>query len=104
MIKQFSIIKKQRARAAYAPVSLEGAEPAAINEEVAAEHASDDAESAAEQEKTKGTCATLWHLKGNLIYMVCIWGLTCLYFIITNIQYWVTLYFIDSLGASTSSA
>ena len=66
------------------------------------EHVSDDDES--EEDKTKGTCATMWHLKGNLIYMVCIWGLTCLYFIITNIQYWVTLYLIDSLHSSTSSA
>jgi hypothetical protein len=36
--------------------------------------------------------------------MMCISGLTCLYFIITNIQYWVTLYLIDNIGATQSAA
>jgi MFS transporter, Spinster family, sphingosine-1-phosphate transporter len=36
--------------------------------------------------------------------MVCICGLTCLYFIITNIQFWVTLYLINIIGATESMA
>ena len=97
MLKQYSRIRKHRARAElYQGLSLENAEQAAINQD---QEVSDDESS---QEEEKGTCATLWHLKGNLIYMMCISGLTCLYFIITNIQYWVTLYLIDNIGATES--
>ena len=104
MLKQYKRIKKQRARAQYAaPVILNSEEPGTAINEDATDPSEVDVESD-EEEPTKGPCATLWHLKGNLIFMVCICGLTCLYFIITNIQYWVTLYMIDTIKASTSSA
>jgi sugar phosphate permease len=86
MLKQFAIIKKERAK------------------ETELESGQSSFETETTTEKKKGTIATLWHLKNNLIFMVCICGLTCLYFIITNIQFWVTLYFINIIGATESMA
>jgi hypothetical protein len=90
MIKQFSKIKKQRRKEQYEVANLENGK---TNE-------TDDVSSEDESTKKKGTLEILWHLKDNLIFMMCICGLTCLYFIITNIQFWVTLYLINILGAT----
>ena len=100
MLKEYSHIKRQRARAAaYSGINLETAENSAINQD---QPSLSDDDLNFEEEPKKGTCATLWHLKGNLVYMTSICGLTCLYFIITNIQYWVTLYLINNIGATES--
>ena len=85
----------------YQGVSLDNAGQAGINQDAEIEGADDEESVDANQ---KGACATLWHLKGNLVFMMCICGLTCLYFIITNIQYWVTLYLINIIGATESMA
>ena len=99
MLKQYSRLRKRRARALYRGANLENAQTG-INEDE--NQVSDDDDSS--QGEKKGKCATLWHLKGNLVYMAIICGLACLYFIITNIQYWVTLYLINNIGATESMA
>ena len=61
---------------------------------------SEDTVSDSDSIEKKGTCAILRHLSGNVIYMMIVMSLCCLFYIITDIQYWITLYMINNLGVS----
>jgi len=104
MLKQFKIIKKQRARAllyqAINPLTGEETAPELNQIAEAEEGLSEDTISDSESGKKKSTCAILWHLKSNLIYMMVVFSLTGLFYIITDIQYWITLYLINNIGVS----
>jgi MFS transporter, Spinster family, sphingosine-1-phosphate transporter len=70
----------------------------------AEEGLSEDTVSDSDSGTKKGTCAILWHLKSNVIYMMIVMSLTGLFYIITDIQYWITLYLINNIGVSQSKA
>jgi hypothetical protein len=46
---------------------------------------SEDTISDSDSGDKKGTCAVLWHLKSNVIYMMVVMSLCCLFYIITDI-------------------
>jgi len=62
------------------------AAPEELNQITEAEQGlSEDTISDSDNGVKKGTCAILWHLKSNVIYMMVIMSLTCLFYIITDI-------------------
>jgi hypothetical protein len=51
----------------------------------AEEGLSEDTISDSDSGVKKGTCAVLWHLKSNVVYMMLVLSLCCLFYIITDI-------------------
>jgi len=111
MLKQLKIIKKKRARAllyqAINPLNGEETAPELNQIAEAEEGLSEDTVSECSSDSgkvKKSTCAILWHLKSNVIFMMVVLTVTCLMYIICDIQYWITLYLINNIGVSQSKA